>query len=116
MTAAHAPHTPISTPDLRDVLSGQVIAPDDAAYDQARTIFYGGIDRRTAVIVRPTGTSEVSQVVSIARDTGLELAVRSGGHSVAGHSVTDGGSCSTFGTCGPWRSTPNRAPPGPRRG
>ena len=37
MTAAHARHTPISAPDLRDVLSGQVIAPGDAAYDQART-------------------------------------------------------------------------------
>ena len=91
MTAAHAPHTPISSPDLRDVLSGQVIAPDDAAYDQARTVFYGGIDRRPGVIVRPTNASDVAQVVSIARDTGLELAVRSGGHSLAGHSTTDGG-------------------------
>jgi FAD/FMN-containing dehydrogenase len=91
MTAAHAPHPPISVPDLRDVLSGQVIAPDDAAYDQARTVFYGGIDRRPAVIVRPTDASDVAQVVSIARDTGLELAVRSGGHSLAGHSTTDGG-------------------------
>jgi FAD binding domain/Berberine and berberine like len=91
MTAAHARHAPISIPDLRDVLSGQVIAPDDAAYDQARTIFYGGIDRRPAVIVRPTDASDVSQVISVARDTGLELAVRSGGHSLAGHSTTEGG-------------------------
>ena len=91
MTAAHARHAPISIPALRDVLSGQVIAPDDAAYDQARTIFYGGFDQRPAVIVRPTDASDVAQVVSIARDTGLELAVRSGGHSVAGHSTTDGG-------------------------
>ena len=91
MTAAHAPHPPISIPALRDVLSGQVIAPDDSAYDQARTIFYGGIDQRPAVIVRPTDASDVAQVVSIARDTGLELAVRSGGHSVARHSVTEGG-------------------------
>jgi FAD/FMN-containing dehydrogenase len=91
MTAAHARHAPISIPDLRDVLSGQVIAPDDAEYDQARTVFYGGIDRRPAVIVRPTDPSEVAQVVSLARETGLELAVRSGGHSLAGHSTTDGG-------------------------
>jgi FAD/FMN-containing dehydrogenase len=68
-----------------------VIAPDNAEYDQARTIFYGGFDRRPAVIVRPTDASDVSQVVSLARETGLELAVRSGGHSLAGHSTTDGG-------------------------
>ena len=55
------------------------------------TVFYGGIDRRPAVIVRPTDASDVSQVVSLARETGLELAVRSGGHSLAGHSTTDGG-------------------------
>jgi FAD/FMN-containing dehydrogenase len=91
MTAAYARHAPISVPDLRDVLSGQVIAPDDAGYDQARTVFYGGIDRRPAVIVRPTDASDVSQVVSLARETGLELAVRSGGHSLAGHSTSDGG-------------------------
>jgi FAD/FMN-containing dehydrogenase len=91
MTAAHAHHAPISIPDLRDALSGQVITPDDAAYDRARTIFYGGFDQRPAAIVRPTDANDVSQVVSIARDTGLELAVRSGGHSGAGHSTTDGG-------------------------
>jgi FAD/FMN-containing dehydrogenase len=88
MTAAHAP---TSIPDLRDALSGQVVAPDDAAYDQARTIFYGGIDERPAAIVRPTDATEVAQVVLFAREHGLELAVRSGGHSLAGHSTTDGG-------------------------
>jgi FAD/FMN-containing dehydrogenase len=75
----------------RDVLSGLVIAPDDAEYDRARTIFYGGFDRRPAAIVRPTDANDVSQVVSLARETGLELAVRGGGHSLAGHSTTDGG-------------------------
>jgi FAD/FMN-containing dehydrogenase len=91
MTAAHARHAPISSPDLRGLLSGQVIAPDDAGYDQARTIFYSGFDRRPAVIVRPTDAREVAQVVLLARETGLELAVRSGGHSLAGHSTTEGG-------------------------
>jgi hypothetical protein len=76
---------------LRAVVDGQVISPGDAAYDQARTPFYGGFDGRPQAIVRPTGASEVAQVVSLARETGLELAVRSGGHSVAGHSVNDGG-------------------------
>jgi FAD/FMN-containing dehydrogenase len=76
---------------LAAAVDGRIITPGNAAYDQARTIFYGGFDRRPAVIVRPTDASDVSQVVSLARETGLELAVRSGGHSLAGHSTTDGG-------------------------
>jgi len=47
-----------------------VIAPGDAAYEQARIVFSGGIDRRPVVIVRPTDTSDVSQVVAIARERG----------------------------------------------
>jgi len=81
----------MSLPELRAILNGRVIAPDDAGYDEARTVFYGGIDRRPAVIVRPADATEVSLVVSLARETGEELAVRSGGHSLAGHSVSDGG-------------------------
>jgi hypothetical protein len=76
---------------LAAAVDGRIITPGNAGYDQARTIFYGGFDRRPALIVRPTDASDVSQVVSIARETGLELAVRSGGHSLAGHSTTDGG-------------------------
>jgi len=76
---------------LRAAIDGRVINPGDAGYDQARAVFYGGSDRRPVVIVRPTDASDVSQVVLLARETGLELAVRSGGHSLAGHSTTDGG-------------------------
>jgi FAD/FMN-containing dehydrogenase len=78
-------------PQLRSDLKGRVIAPDDAAYDEARRVFYGGIDKRPAVIVRVANESDVSRVISFARETGLELAVRSGGHSVPGHSVSEGG-------------------------
>jgi FAD/FMN-containing dehydrogenase len=81
----------ISVPVLRDSFKGRVIAPQDPDYDQARALFYGGMDRRPAVIVRPVDAGEVAQVVALARERGLELAVRSGGHSVAGHSVTEGG-------------------------
>jgi FAD/FMN-containing dehydrogenase len=91
MTAAHTRHAPIRIPSLRDSLNGQVIAPGDAEYDQARTIFYGGFDQRPAAIVRAADATDVARVVSLARETGRELAVRSGGHSVAGHSTTDGG-------------------------
>jgi len=81
----------ISIPQLRAALNGRLIAPCDAGYDQARTVFYGGFDRRPAAIARVADAADVSRAVSLAREGGLELAVRSGGHSVAGHSVADGG-------------------------
>jgi FAD/FMN-containing dehydrogenase len=83
--------TIVSIPQLRSALSGTVIAPGDPSYDAARTVFYGGIDRRPALIARPRGAADVARVVSLARERGLELAIRSGGHSLAGHSTTDGG-------------------------
>jgi FAD/FMN-containing dehydrogenase len=88
------PHSkPISNSisELRDQVTGRLITPDDPAYDQARTIFYGGFDRRPQAIVQPADATDVARVIALAGDTGLELAVRSGGHSPAGHSVLDGG-------------------------
>jgi FAD/FMN-containing dehydrogenase len=82
---------PLSIPQLRADLAGRVIAPDDPGYDEARTPFYGGIDRRPAVIARVVNERDVARVISLASDTGLELAVRSGGHSIPGHCVADGG-------------------------
>ena len=70
---------------------GRVIAPHDADYERARTVFYGGIDRQPAAIVRPADAAQAARVVSVARESGIELAVRSGGHSLAGHSVCEGG-------------------------
>ena len=77
--------------ELRGSLKGSVIAPGDEDYDGARTIFYGGFDRRPAAIARAAGVDDVARVVEVARETGSELAVRSGGHSPAGHGTTDGG-------------------------
>ena len=91
LTSPETNPTTISIPELRAALNGRVIAPDAAGYDEARTVFYGGIDRRPAVIIRVASAADVSQVVSLARETGLDLAVRSGGHSLAGYSVSDGG-------------------------
>lgn len=79
------------TTQLSAALNGRVIAPEDPGYAAARTIFYGGIDRRPAAIARPRNADEVARVVSLAREAGLELAVRSGGHSFAGHSLSEGG-------------------------
>ena len=81
----------IDTQDLRNSVAGTVIGPDDHAYDEARTLFYGGHERRPAAIVRVANTDDVRRVVMLARETGRELAVRSGGHSIAGHSVSAGG-------------------------
>jgi FAD/FMN-containing dehydrogenase len=83
--------TILSIPQLRKDLTGRVIAPDDPGYDEARRVFSGIFDRRPAVIVRAAGATDVAYVVDLARETGLELAVRSGGHSNAGHSTTDAG-------------------------
>jgi FAD/FMN-containing dehydrogenase len=80
---------PIS--QIRSDLNGRVIGPNDAEYDEARAVFYGGIDRRPAAIIRVADETDVSRVISLARESGLELAVRSGGHSLAGHCVSDGG-------------------------
>ncbi len=77
--------------ELRTAFNGHVIAPGDADYDAARTVFYGGIDRRPGVILRPANAAEVSQAILFARESEQELAVRSGGHSTAGYSVLDGG-------------------------
>jgi FAD/FMN-containing dehydrogenase len=83
--------TTISISQLRSDVKGRVVAPGDPGYDEGRTVFYGGIDRRPAVIVRAANADDVSRVVALARETGLELAVRSGGHSIPGHSTTAGG-------------------------
>jgi FAD/FMN-containing dehydrogenase len=75
---------------LNDAVSGTVIGPDDAAYDDARPVLYDDT-ARPAAIVRPANAADVQAVVGIASESGLELAVRSGGHSGAGHGTSDGG-------------------------
>ena len=86
-----SPRSPLSIPALRTAVTGRVIAPGDAGYDAARLVVLGGIDRHPAVIVRVADAADVAQVIGVARETGLELAVRSGGHSGAGHGTTEGG-------------------------
>jgi FAD/FMN-containing dehydrogenase len=83
----------LSTQTLSDLsgVTGKVIRPGDADYDKARTVFLGGIDRRPAVVIRVANDSDVSHVIALARDTGMPLAVRSGGHSGAAHGVVDDG-------------------------
>jgi FAD/FMN-containing dehydrogenase len=89
LSSSFTTSTPIA--QLQSTFDGRVTVPGDAGYDQARKVFYGKWDRRPAAVVRPTSAEEVVRVVTLARDSGMELAVRSGGHSLAGHSVSDGG-------------------------
>ena len=86
-----SPSRNISIDRLRADIRGRVISPDDLDYDAARTIVSGEFDRHPAVIVRVADAGDVATVVSLARNSGVELAIRSGGHSGAGHGTTDGG-------------------------
>ena len=77
--------------ELRARLRGRVVEPSDPDYDALRVITLGGVDPRPALVVRPAEDADVAAAVSFARDRGLPLAVRSGGHSGAGHGTVDGG-------------------------
>jgi len=76
---------------LAESLSGGIVTPVDDGYEEARRVWNGSIDKRPAAIVRPRGVADVMAAVRFARDHDLLVAVRSGGHSVAGHSTCDGG-------------------------
>jgi FAD/FMN-containing dehydrogenase len=81
-----------SIPELAAELQGRVVTPDDADYDAMRTVVSPeGLAKRPAAVVRVADARDVARVVDFARAGGWELAVRSGGHSGVGHSVSDGG-------------------------
>lgn len=77
--------------DFKDSFEGDVILPADADYETARQIWNAMIDKRPAVIARCTSTDDVVQAVKFARDNGLTLAVRGGGHNIAGNALCDAG-------------------------
>ena len=74
-----------------DGFGGELLRDGDDGYDEARRVFNAGIDRRPALIARCTGVADVMAALALAREQGLEVSVRSGGHSVAGHAIVDGG-------------------------
>jgi len=86
---------PMPTPDhldrLRETFAGDVIAPNDGAYDDARRVWNTAFDRRPAALVRPASVQDVATAIRFGRDRDLEIAIRSGAHSASGHSTTDGG-------------------------
>jgi FAD/FMN-containing dehydrogenase len=77
--------------ELREGFRGEVMEPGSTAYDESCTVFNGMFDRRPATILRPAGTADVIRAIGLARLSGLPLAIRGGGHSVAGFSMCEGG-------------------------
>jgi FAD/FMN-containing dehydrogenase len=85
------PAAPVDPRGLQERVTGRVIAPGDPDYDAARQVVLGDIDRHPAAIVRVSNADDVAATIEVAREGGHELAVRSGGHSGAGHGTTEGG-------------------------
>jgi FAD/FMN-containing dehydrogenase len=77
--------------DFRRTLRGNVCLPDEAGYDEARTIWNAMINRRPGAVVRCRGAADIVAAVRFARQHGLLLAVRGGGHNIAGNAVCEGG-------------------------
>lgn len=86
---AAAPAVDIS--GLRGRFRGALLRPGEEGYDTTRRVWNGAIDRRPALIARCAGTDDVVEAVRFARERDLLIAVRGGGHSIAGHAVCDGG-------------------------
>jgi FAD/FMN-containing dehydrogenase len=77
--------------ELSGTFSGQLLRPLDAGYDEARRVHNGLVDKRPALIARCRGVADVVDAVNLTRKLGLEVAVRGGGHNVAGRATIDGG-------------------------
>ncbi|HZC28158.1 MAG TPA: FAD-dependent oxidoreductase, partial [Gaiellaceae bacterium] len=75
--------------ELETSLRGSLVRPADAVYDDVRRVWNGSIDRRPALIARCTGVADVTAAVKFARRTGIDVAIRSGGHSFPGLSTAD---------------------------
>src|SRR5215207_1519773 len=83
-------HPTVDTAALEG-FGGDLLRDGDLGYDESRTVFNASIDRRPALIARCTGVADVIAAVGFAREQGLTVSVRGGGHSVAGHAVVEGG-------------------------
>src|SRR6188472_1943328 len=80
-----------SLDSLRASLRGSLCLPGEPGYDEARTLWNAMIDRRPGAVVRCASAADVARAVRFAADHDLLLAVRSGGHNIAGNAVCEGG-------------------------
>jgi FAD/FMN-containing dehydrogenase len=81
----------LSVSDLAARFSGQLLQPNDAGFDGARRVHNGLIDKRPALIAQARNTADIVDAVALARESGFEVAVKGGGHNVAGRGTIDGG-------------------------
>src|SRR5687767_15921698 len=77
--------------ELAATFGGQLLQPQDAGYDEARKVHNGLVDKRPALIARCRGVADIVESVHLAHTLNLEVAVRGGGHNVAGRATIDGG-------------------------
>src|SRR5260221_10277718 len=77
--------------EFSSTFSGQLLKPADVGYEEARRVHNGLVDKRPALIARCRGVADVADAVNLTRKLGLEVAVRGGGHNVAGGATIDGG-------------------------
>ena len=89
MVSARSPNDSII--ELRKTFTGQLLQPNDPGYDEARKVHNGLIDKRPTLIARCRGVADVIDAVNLGHDLGLEVAVRGGGHNVAGRATVDNG-------------------------
>jgi len=82
---------PAAIQDLKQNFRGELLVPSDAGYDEARKVWNGMIDKRPALIARCAGVADVRNCVNFGQANDLLLAVRGGGHNIAGNAVCDGG-------------------------
>jgi FAD/FMN-containing dehydrogenase len=77
--------------ELAGTFGGQLLQPPDSGYEEARRVHNGLVDKRPALIARCAGVADIADAVNLARKLNLEVAVRGGGHNVAGRATVDGG-------------------------
>jgi FAD/FMN-containing dehydrogenase len=90
VTRSH-PLDPSALRAFRERFAGEIVLSGDVGYEDARLVWNGLIDRRPAIVVRPTGVADVISAVRFAQEQELRIAVRSGGHSIPGFSTCEGG-------------------------
>lgn len=86
----HSVHEAVAQ-DFKTTLQGELLQPDDSGYDAARTVWNAMVDKRPALIARCAGVPDVMAAVTFAREQGLEVSIRGGGHGVSGKAVCEGG-------------------------